>query len=55
MNTTRTRAYTTPACRLGEHEECPGPGETRLPWQTPTQPPVETLRCACHCHREPPS
>ncbi|MFE7566743.1 hypothetical protein ACFU76_07225 [Streptomyces sp. NPDC057539] len=50
MTTTRTGAYTTPACPLDEHGECPGPGETRLDWQTATQPPIETLHCACHCH-----
>ncbi|WP_326610261.1 hypothetical protein OG949_10455 [Streptomyces scopuliridis] len=46
-----TTLYVTPACRIDEHGECPGPGETRLPWQTLTQPPVETLRCDCACHR----
>ncbi|MFE9886134.1 hypothetical protein [Streptomyces scopuliridis] len=42
--------YEAPACRIGEHEECPGPGETRLDWQTPAQPAIETLHCACRCH-----
>ncbi|MGW2514244.1 hypothetical protein ACWC0A_33645 [Streptomyces scopuliridis] len=46
-----TALYAAPACRIGEHAECPGPGETRLPWQTPAQPTVETLRCDCSCHR----
>ncbi|MCL7380029.1 hypothetical protein [Streptomyces sp. 35G-GA-8] len=49
--TARTPAHTAPACRIGEHAECPGPGETRLAWQTAAQPPIETLRCACACHR----
>ncbi|MFE2492766.1 hypothetical protein ACFXKX_27075 [Streptomyces scopuliridis] len=48
--TTRTRAYTTPACTIDEHGECPGPGETRLAWQTPTQPAIESRRCDCSCH-----
>ncbi|MFC9650874.1 hypothetical protein ACFV9P_22855 [Streptomyces sp. NPDC059892] len=46
-----TALYTAPACRIDEHAECSGPGETRLAWQTPTQPPIETLRCDCDCHR----
>lgn len=46
-----TTLYKTPACRIGEHGECEGPGETHLSWQTPTQPAVETLRCDCSCHR----
>ncbi|MFE4535710.1 hypothetical protein ACFRKB_11585 [Streptomyces scopuliridis] len=52
MTTTKAGAYTTPACTLDEHAECPGPGETRLDWQTATQPPIETLHCACHCHQQ---
>ncbi|MFE2844882.1 hypothetical protein ACFXKS_15185 [Streptomyces scopuliridis] len=48
--TTRTRAYTTAACTIDEHGECPGPGETRLAWQTPTQPAIESRRCDCSCH-----
>ncbi len=52
MTVTRTRAYTTPACTIDEHGECPGPGETRLPWQTTTQPAIETRHCACPCHRK---
>ncbi|MEV4974467.1 hypothetical protein [Streptomyces scopuliridis] len=48
--THKPRTYTTPACRIDEHGECPGPGETRLSWQTATQPAIETRRCACSCH-----
>ncbi|MFE2746691.1 hypothetical protein ACFXKX_20510 [Streptomyces scopuliridis] len=46
-----TALYAAPAWRIDEHAECPGPGETRLPWQTPTQPAVETHRCDCSCHK----
>lgn len=44
-------AYKAPACQIGEHLMCPGPGEIRLAWQTATEPPVETLRCDCTCHK----
>ncbi|MFJ2669151.1 hypothetical protein [Streptomyces sp. NPDC087525] len=47
MTATNTPAHTAPACRIDEHAECLGPGETRLAWQTPTQPAIETQRCAC--------
>lgn len=39
-----------PACRIGEHPLCPGPGEIRLPSQAAWERPVETLRCSCSCH-----
>ncbi|MFE9886895.1 hypothetical protein [Streptomyces scopuliridis] len=43
----RRDAYTTPPCRIDEHNECPGPCEVK----TPRGDLVETLRCNCDCHR----
>ncbi|MEV6420016.1 hypothetical protein [Streptomyces sp. NPDC051662] len=51
--TPKVPAYTAPACRIEEHAECHGPGETRLPWQSRTGPAIETLRCDCPCHATP--
>ncbi|PVE12547.1 hypothetical protein [Streptomyces scopuliridis] len=51
--TPKVPAYTAPACRIDEHAECHGPGETRLPWQSRTGPAIETLRCDCPCHTTP--
>lgn len=39
-----------PACRIGEHDECPGPAELRLTDAPAWERPVEVHRCACSCH-----
>lgn len=47
---TERAADLAPACRIGEHPSCPGPGEIRLASQAAWERPVETLRCGCGCH-----
>ncbi|MGW7053156.1 hypothetical protein [Streptomyces sp. NPDC054887] len=44
----RSTTYTTGECRLGEHGLCHGNQQVRL---RPGEVPVQTLRCACSCHR----
>lgn len=33
------------------HTLCPGNWAHRLPWQTPTEPPLQTYTCGCTCHQ----
>ncbi|OON76640.1 hypothetical protein [Streptomyces tsukubensis] len=44
-------AYTSPACRLGEHPSCHGNVQQRL---HTAQAPVQTLHCGCACHHTHP-
>ncbi|MEU0359901.1 hypothetical protein [Streptomyces cyaneofuscatus] len=40
-----------PACRIGEHGECPGPGEVRRLGAPSWERPIEIRSCGCDCHR----
>lgn len=39
-----------PACRIGEHDMCPGPLAIRRADAPAWEAPIETLCCACSCH-----